>query len=38
MEQMSQKELDHRIHSFLNRKYAELATLERIPRANARAL
>jgi hypothetical protein len=31
------KELDDRIHSFLNRKFAELATLERIPRGDTSA-
>lgn len=35
MEQMNYKELDNRIHTFLNRKFAELATVERIPRASS---
>lgn len=35
MEHLTHKELDNRIHTFLTRKFAELATVERIPRAAA---
>jgi|GEM_PF-5404695 len=34
MQQMNYKELDNRIHSFLNRKFAEMETMERLSRTS----
>jgi hypothetical protein len=34
MEKMNYKELDNRIHTFLNRKFAELETMERLARTS----